>query len=540
MRVRISYQPAVSHFSGRSTVLLVVSVITLLASLACQASADPPTSRDTESPNVLLLIIDDHAANMVSVMGSSAVKTPYIERLATRGVWFKHAYNPAPVCAASRAAFLTGIHPANSGVYFNSHAYRRTDSPIASAVTLHGHFLKHGYLVAGYGKINHTGYQEDNLSDFSPGYFNGHNLKKYVTHDDSDLLDHVIPGMLRRLTGVPGAPFGPLPNDWDLDDPNKMQQDTEQANLGINFLSQAHDKPFFLTVGFWRPHSAYIVPKRYFDLYPLEDFSLPPGYLAGDLEDVPGPGRYLAARSGRHGMVTAAGLWREHIQAKAASTSYIDEQIGRVTDALNNSPYADNTIVVLISDNGFHVGEKEHWSKYALWEQTNRVLFSISGPSTAPRTETHPVGLIDLYPTLVSMAIPATSPTHALDGVDISKLVKGDRSDLRPPVVSTYGPGNHSVRDCRYRYIRYWNGDEELYDHSIDPYEWKNLASTSEYDEVKIRMTQWLPSYDAPEVAPARPYDGSEMTEAVYRHWEPEWNRTRPFRELAPSMIFQP
>jgi len=491
-------------------------------------------------PNVLLLIIDDHAANMVSVFGESGVKTPAMERLAARGVWFTRAYNPAPVCAASRAAFLTGVNPANSGVYFNSQAYRRTDRPIARAETLHGHLRKHGYLVAGYGKINHTGYQDDNLEDFSPGYFKGHNDKKYVTYNDGDLVQHVLPGRLRRLEGLHAAAFGPLPDDWDRDDPSKWQQDTEQAARAVQFLSNAHEQPFFLTVGFWRPHTSRFVPKRYYDLYPLDTVKIPAGYLPGDLDDVPGPGRFLAVRTPRHAIISGAGLWREDIQSKYAATTYVDEQIGRVLDALDRSPHASNTIVILISDNGYHVGEKDHWNKYALWEQTCRVLFAVSGPGITARPDDHPVGVIDLYPTVLGLAGLPPPSSHTLDGVDLASSIKQIHPTSRPPVVSTYGPGNHSLRDARYRYIRYRNGDEELYDHNHDPYEWHNLAGAAAHKETIARLAQWLPTSDAPESAPARSYDGSEITEATYQHWEPDWNRVRPFYKTEPGIIFHP
>ena len=202
-------------------------------------------------PNVLFLLIDDHAAHMTSVDGESPVRTPQIERLAARGSWFTKAYADVPSCAPSRTSFLTGVHAYKSGVYYNSQAARRTQAPIARAITLQRHFLDHGYLTAGYGKIMHTGYQDDYVADYTPGYFKGHAVKKYVRYNDNDLVPHIIPATLRipDPTYLPTR-FGALPDDWDREDPAKQQQDTEQANRAIAFLRAPHDRPFFLSVGF--------------------------------------------------------------------------------------------------------------------------------------------------------------------------------------------------------------------------------------------------------------------------------------------------
>jgi len=491
--------------------------------LACQAG--PPAAR----PNILMIIIDDHAANMTSIQGESEVQTPAMERLAARGAWFSRAYAAAPVCNPSRVAFLTGVNPSNSGVYYNSQAYRLTKRPISQAVTLQKHFKENGYLVAGYGKIHHTPFQEENLGDFTSGYFQGHDSKQYVRHDDADLVKNVPPHALRQIEGVALGAFGPLPDDWDRDDPDKLQQDTEQANHAIRFLGGPQAQPFFLTVGFWRPHTLRIVPQRYFDLYPLDRISIPAGYQPGDLDDVPGPGRWLAARHLFHAGITGAGMWREYLQAKYASTSYIDEQIGRVLTALEKSPHANNTIIVLLADNGYDTGEKDKWSKFALWEHTCRVVFSISGPGIATRINSSPVGLIDIYPTLLGLTGLAPPSVQTLDGVDLTPMLRGKTNDRGKPVVTSYGIGNHSVRDARYRYIRYRNGDEELYDHDTDPYEWTNRAAEPALVETKARLARWLPAQDAPEIERVRAPDPGELIEEVFMRWEPNWNRNRMF-----------
>lgn len=490
---------------------LMVWLVSWIWAPAVGAESEAPDKR----PNILFMIIDDHPANMVSVLDESIVQTPNMERLAERGTWFTRAYNAAPVCAASRAAFLTGVHPSNSGVYHNIHGWRRTTRPIAQAESLHGYFLRHGYLTAGYGKIDHTPFQTDTLEDYTPGYRVLHRDRNVKSFTDAQLAEFIIPETL----GIPdpdylATRFGALPDDWDRDDPDKMQEDTQHANRAIAFLREEHDQPFFLTVGFWRPHSERIVPKRYFDMYPLEEIEIPPeSYKENDLDDVPEIGRFWATRLGIHEAVVNAGLWREYLRSFYAATTYIDEQIGRVLDALDASPYADNTIVILANDNGFHGGEKDLWSKFALWEQTNRVVFSIAVPGFPTQIVETPVGLIDLYPTLLTLCGFTEPPDQQLDGVDITPILKGESTDRGRPVLSTFTRGSHSIRNDRYRYIRYRQGEEELYDHENDPYEWTNLANDPQYDAVKKEMARWLPERDAPAIEHRREWQGGKASD---------------------------
>lgn len=469
----------------------------LLMSLGAYSAA-----ADAKRPyNVLMIVIDDVAANVHSVKNKSLLHTPNIERIASRGTWFTHAYNDAPVCCASRTAMLTGVYSARSGVYYNTQPYRRAGTWISNVETLPAAFLHHGYLTASFGKIVHNSYQEDNAADFTPGYYKMFNHTNAVTHTDEALLKFILPGTKRQIAGTTSQnwAWGILPDDWDRDDRTKLQQDTEEANRTIEFLLKKHDQPFFLACGFWRPHVRWTVPKRYYDMFPLEKIEIPAGYKADDLQDLPKPGRWLATHRGEHAEVVASDMWKKSIQGYLASMAYVDEQIGRVLDALEKSPERENTIVVFLSDNGFHLGEKDHWLKYALWEQTCRVFFSISVPGFPKQFSETPVGLIDVYPTLANLCgVPY--PTHQLDGVDLTKLLAGKTKQRGAPVLSTYGRGNHTIRDDRYRYIRYSNGDEELYDDEKDPYEWTNLANDSHLNDVKAALRKWLPKENAPGV----------------------------------------
>lgn len=475
---------------------VIPSVVTSLAALlaADRAVAKPP--------NVVMIVIDDVAPQIHSVGQPSPVPTPNIERLASRGTWFTRAYADAPACCPSRTAMLTGVHSARSGVYYNTQSYTRPGSWLADAESMPAHFLRNGYLTASYGKLYHSRDQVDHAAEFTPGYFKKHAVVGDVTHNDAGLFKNILPGSVHEIPGKTSRnwTWGILPDDWDRDDPAKLQQDTEQANHTIDLVSKRHDQPFFVACGFWRPHVQWTVPQRYYDRFPLDQIELPAGYKPDDLADLPKPGRWIAAHRGEHKEIVDGDMWKRSIQGYYASLAYVDEQIGRVLDAVERGPNRDDTIVIFLSDNGMHLGEKDHWLKYMLWEQACRVFLSVSVPGAPKQTVASPVSLIDLYPTLVDLCGLPTPTKQTLDGVNLAPLLAGKTADRGRPVLMTYGRGNHAVRDARYRYIRYRNGDEELYDHQSDPYEWKNLANESAHADVKARLAKSLPAQDAPDV----------------------------------------
>ncbi len=457
-----------------------------------------------------MIIIDDAAPSLHNVGQKSPLNTPNLQRIGSRGTWFSQGYCNAPCCNPSRNALLSGVHASRSGVYYNSQKYPETW--IRHAETVPARFKRAGYLTAGYGKVAHT--MKDSMPDYTEGYVRPHNSTEHVTHRDSDLRQHIIPGTLRESVGK-NFTWGILPDDWDRDDPQKFQQDTEQANRAIKLLKKEHDRPFFLACGFWRPHVTWEVPQRYYDLHSIHEIDVPPGYHPFDLEDLPKPGRWMAKPDSAHANILKSGLWRRCLQGYYASMSYIDEQIGRVLDALETSPYADNTIVVFLSDNGMHLGEKHHWLKYTLWEQATGVFLSIRVPGYPNQHLDTPTSLIDIYPTLLTLC-GLEPPEHQLDGVDLTPVLAGERTDRGRPVLSTWGRGCHAVRNHRYRYIRYRNGDEELYDHSADPHEWKNLASQPKYSSVKAQLAEYLPKSDAPDTRKHNE-DGSEWDERAFK-----------------------
>jgi arylsulfatase A-like enzyme len=455
-----------------------------------------------ERPNVLLILIDDHGPGLHDVNQQSPVRTPNLRRLAERGTWFTRAYVDAPACCPSRTALLTGVHAARSGAYYNNQAYRRASTFIAGVRSLPGHFREQGYLAAGYGKVVHHSFQQDDAGEYTPGYFKQFNRAADVTHTEAELLKRIIPCTRTELWSDSWS-YGVLPDDWDRDDPAKLQQDTEQANRTIALVARRQERPFFVACGLWKPHVSWTVAQRYYDMYPLDEIELPVGYRGDDLDDVPGPARWLATHRGEHEFITKRDLWKRTLQAYYASITYADEQVGRVLDALWAGPNADNTIVVLAADNGWHTGEKNHWSKFYLSELACGVVFCVSVPGTKPQQSGTPVSLIDVYPTLVSLCDLPQPATHELDGVDLMAIIRGESTERGKPVLSTYGRGCHSLRDARFRYTRYRNGDEELYDHDADPHEWTNLAGDPKFAEVKRRLAAYLPQTDAPDIPSA-------------------------------------
>lgn len=466
----------------------------MIAGLQARATVAEP-----KPLNVLVITVDDHSSYLHSALQKDRmVRTPNIERIARESAWFTHGY-AHPACGPSRTSILTGVNPSTSGVYYNNQAYRRVSGPVSRMANIPQQFKSNGYTVAGYGKIAH--WVEDEQDAFSPGYYKMFNQASDVQWTTDKLTEQIPPNAIVQVPGLHGAHrYGVLPDDWDSDDRSKWQQDKEQAQRAVDFLTTERKTPFFLWVGLYRPHLPWYAAQRYYDQYPLEQIEVNDDYLPGDLDDVPMPGRWAAVNHPKdgHDAVTKHGLWRRYLQAYYASITYADEQIGDVLDALEASGHADDTVVVFASDNGYHTGQKDHWGKFALWERASRVAFGIRLPGVEPRICPTPVSLIDLYPTLMDLCdLPL--PAHELEGHTLAPILRGETDDRGAPVLMTQGIGNHAIRDFRFRYIRYRNGDEELYDHANDHQEWHNLADQSGYDFVKQRLSRYLPATNAPE-----------------------------------------
>lgn len=444
----------------------------VLISAAFGAALD---AAETKKPNVLFIAVDDLNDWVGFLDGNKQTITPNLDRLAARGTKFTRAYCAAPLCNPSRTALMTGLRPSTSGVYTNGNDWRPTiseDLPLTTA------FRKAGYYVAGAGKIYHEAFARKSEWD---DFLIGHGKDPEPTGN----------------TGVGGIKFAPLDcRDEDL-------REWKLVDYGIEQLKKKHDKPLFLSIGLFKPHMPWNVPRKYYDLHPLDKIVLPEA-PPEDLDDIPPAGIKMAKPDGDHNDILESGRWKEAVQAYLAAISFTDVQIGRLLDALDQSAIRDNTIIVLWGDHGWHLGEKQHWRKFSLWEEATRApLIWVVPGVTKPGTASHrTVDFMSVYPTLTDLAgIP--TPQH-VEGKSLRPLLIDPQAEWSQPAITTFGFNNHAVRTEGWRYIRYANGDEELYDEIADPKEWKNLAARPEYASRKAELAKFLPTTNASEVANRR------------------------------------
>lgn len=451
----------------------------LVLSLFCFSMAG--LSGKDQRPNIIYIPADE-LMNWVGYLDafpgySGEVHTPNLNRLAERGLIFTKAYCNAPACSPSRASFLSGLQPSTSGAYYGE-KFREI---MPEVVTLPQYFKERGYYTVGAGKIFHSFKSEDPKSwDDYLASKPEPQLHPYPEPKVSDHGDH----QWAPLTGMV---------EEDL-------ADYKSVSFGIELLKKDLIRPFFLGIGFIKPHHPWVVPQKYFDLYPLDEIKRPQ-VLADDLSDLPPYGRFYAdiRKQLSHYAILEHDQWDKAIRGYLASVSYMDAQLGRLLDALDASSHRDNTIIVLFGDNGMHFGEKSHWTKWALWEQATNVPLIIVAPDVAKpgsRSDS-PVGLVDIYPTLVELAGLPANPAN--EGESLVSILKNPSHQRSEPVLMTFGEGSHAIRDTRWRYIRYRDGTEELYDHSNDRHEWHNLASNMRHRAVMDRLAQFMPTANAPE-----------------------------------------
>ena len=440
----------------------------LLGSLGCSRS-------QPKRPNVLFLIVDDmNDYGFYNALGG--VKTPHLDRFKQTALTFEKAYCASPACVPSRAAVFSGLYPHTTGAYRNG-CDPWNQAPLESTESLPELFKRSQYTTYGQGKLTHAPVAEEKLNAMWDNKPHGGGFGPFPPEEDQ----------------VAGRFWGWTP--WE--DPDSDFPDVVNADSVIEFLEQDHEKPFFLAYGLWRPHTPFTAPKRFFEMYDLAQVELPP-YKEDDLADVPKLGRDLAAVWGERFVVSGKDTeqsWREFVWAYLACTSFADWSCGRVLEALDKSPYADNTIVVFWSDNGYHCGEKDHWEKTTLWEQASLTPMAIRLPGSAQAGKTcaRPVGLIDLYPTLADYCR-LDDLAHELEGQSLRPLLEDPEGPWEHPALTTFGEGYASVRDERFRYIQYPDGTEELYDHDLDPHEWDNIAQAPEHSAVKDRLAQAIPA----------------------------------------------
>ena len=469
---------------SRSETLLKWVLLIALSACSCVSAA--------ERPNVLFISIDDLNDWIGCLGGHPQIKTPHIDALAASGTLFTNAHCQAPLCNPSRSSLLTGMRPSTTGIYGLSPGIREVDST-RGVVTLPQTFTSRGYTTYTSGKIYHDGSVKADKSEFTTW--------------------GPAPGMgkpEKRFASLPGKPhplmdWGPFP---ERDEDNA---DYKIASGAIDAMKSAPaDKPFFIACGFRLPHVPCFAPQKWFDLYPDDTLVVPP-VKDDDRADTPRISWYLHWKlpEPRLSTLKVRDEWRKLVRGYLASTSFVDEQVGRLMEALKASGRSENTIVVLWSDHGYHLGEKLITGKNTLWERSTRVPLIFAGPGVSKNAKcSRAVELLDIYPTLLELC--GFEGRANLEGHSLMPLLKDANAAREWPAITTHNHDNHSVRNERWRYIRYADKTEELYDMSSDPNEWYNLANDPKHAGTKTKLMKWLPKTSAP------PAPGSRHRVLIY------------------------
>lgn len=465
-----------SKFFYRLLFFLLLSVLTLKSS----------AQREEQPYNIILIVADD--MNDYGFLKSNpVVKTPNLDKFRETAITFNHSYCAAPSCSPSRTAFLSGMSPHRSGKYYNGSAV--FNKPYMEAQeTLPEYFKRIGYSTYGKGKLFHSQISKERVARNFDG-----NTGRAGFGPFPDSLHQISPP--NRFRGLQAFPDDDFP-------------DVVNANAIVELLQTDQEKPFFLMYGLWRPHSPYTCPQRFYDMYDVKDIEIPPGYLNDDVNDLPLIAqKFIATDKNDFNSITASEQqWKEYLRGYYACYTFADWNIGRVLAAMEKSKYAENTIVVITSDNGFHMGEKNRFDKNSLWELSAITPMAVRVPETpyAGQVCNSPVNLQDLYPTFVDYCGKGIQPLKSIDGNSIKPLLENPNTNWNFPSITYFGKGWVSVRTEQYRYIHYPDGSEELYDHSNDCWELTNLTVDENYSKVLSDMREHLPS---------------EMAESISGRW---------------------
>lgn len=457
---------------------ILVGVACMAMLFGCDAKKDVPT---TQRPNVLFIAIDDLNTWLGCLGGYSGTKTPNIDRLAASGVLFTNAHCQAPLCGPSRASVMTGLRPSTTGIYgmIPDDEIRSNNQATEGITFLPEYFKSHGYHTMGIGKLFHT-HAPQGVFDESGG-----RVPRFGPYPDERFVwEGFAPD--RKNYGRTNTDWGAFP------EADSLMPDHQASDWVIKRLNNKYDHPFFLAVGYQRPHVPLYVPQKWFDMHPLEGINTPP-YQTDDLDDVPETGKlinYLPMMPTTDWAIES-GEWPKIVQAYLACVSFVDHEVGRVLDALEKSDYADNTVIVLWSDHGYRLGEKGTFAKHALWDPATKAPLIFAAPTLSAGTIIEePVEMLSIYPTLLELCgLPAYERN---EGGSLVALMQG-KSREEMVAITTFGMNNHSVRSGNYRYIQYEDGGEEFYDYSKDPFEWNNQADNELYMKKKMSLKEFLP-----------------------------------------------
>ncbi|MEC9092504.1 MAG: sulfatase [Planctomycetota bacterium] len=439
------------------------------------------TETAAEQPplNVLMICIDDLNDWTGFLKGHPQASTPNMDALAKRGRNFTNAHCAVPVCSASRVSVMSGVAATTHGSYELGPRYEELPA-LADAPTIQRYFKTNGYYTLSGGKVLHHGFQGR------------------LTHDiDRSFGRKKSPRPAKRMN---------RPANWSAawdwgahPETDAEMADYQLANQAAAALQTDFGQPFFLTVGFFRPHVPLLVPPKWFELYDAGSLTLPQT-LHSDLADLPknflNINRYAAAPT--HAQVIQQKRQRSLTHAYLASVSFVDQCVGIIINALKSSPHADNTLIILWSDHGFHLGEKHHWAKRTLWEESTRVPLLVAGPGIQPgKPCAEPTSLIDIYPTLIEFCKLPKNPR--LEGISLAPQLNDPEAPRKQPAITSSYFGNHAIRSRNWRLITYRDGAQELYDHREDPNELHNLASEPAHQTKLKQLASWLPRNATPE-----------------------------------------
>lgn len=460
--------------------MLYRSILFFLPLVWVGSPGGPHLKASPPRPNVLMIAVDDLNDWVGCLGGHPQTRTPHIDGLGGSGTIFANAHCQAPLCNPSRSSLLTGLRPSTTGIHGLVPGIRQVEAT-RKRQTLPQAFLQAGYHTYTCGKVFHDGSIPRDPSEFS--------------------VWGPAPGLPK-----PAQPIARLPNprhpamDWGpYPDRDEEHGDYRIAQAAIAAINNApENRPFFITCGFRLPHVPCLAPPKWFEPFPLDSLILP---QVKDNERA-----QLSSFAWRlHWRLPEPRLstlreyneWKPLVRAYLASIHFMDAQVGRVLDALKKSGKAEKTIIVLWSDHGYHLGEKEISGKNTLWERSTRVPLIFAGPGVSRQGRClEPVELLDIYPTLVDIC--SLAKVEGLEGHSLRAQLKDSGASRPWPAITTHNQGNHAIRTRDHRYIRYADGSEELYDHRNDPLEWTNLAAKPEAKPIVAELSRWLPKVDVP------------------------------------------
>ena len=464
-----------------SLILLLVAV-----QISCVKTKKEVKENTLSKPNVLMISIDDLNGWLGCLDGHPNAKTPNIDRLAASGVLFSNAHCQAPLCGPSRTSIMTGLRPTTTGIYghIEDNDIRKDNSTTKDITFLPEYFKQEGYHTMGIGKIFHI-HAPDGVFNESGGRSLGFGPKpkKEFVWDGRPGKD----GQRRTST------------DWGaFPEHDSLMPDVASANWAKERLQRDYDKPFFMSVGFLRPHVPWYVPQKWFDLHPIDSIETPP-YKSDDWNDIPSIVNQIDELTMMPTTEWAIenNEWKSIIQAYLASVSFVDHYVGEILNTLENSKYADNTIVVLWSDHGYRIGEKGTFAKHCLWNEGSKSILMFAGPGIESNTVTNqPAELLSIYPTLLELS--GLPKNNKNEGISLAPLLKNKDAHILDYALTTHGYGNHSITTEQYKYIQYEDGSEEFYDHKNDPHEFNNVAEKPEFKEKIEELKKLIPQKKAP------------------------------------------